>query len=290
MANKITLYTMLLGAFFVLCMHMKCPGQPSWWPAGVIENTIAGEAIPVFTAVYISTVDGKIYKADRNNATKTAVGITIDTLSANDTCQILRGGTVYNYPGAEKKNYYVGAAGALQTEKPGFGGVHRAAWSDGLNLYVDFLERREAEAVTLYKATDESRTSSPGLDVDGELVAALDSGATYVIDLFAFIHNADSLMGYQYRTAYTGTYSVAQYRRTYSQAGWELDTGIQAGDGTVPVTTANGIKAGTGFVQISQTITTTSAGFYRFLWGQAESRGNTITVRAGSYINVKRIK
>lgn len=281
---------MLMGAFFVLCLHLKCPGQPSWYVSGVAENTIAGESIPVFTAVYVSPVDGKIYKADRNNPNKTAEGITIDTLSANDTCQILRSGTVYNFPDAEKKQYYVGAGGLLDIAKPTFGGVHRAAWGDGVNLYVDFLERREAEAATTYKATDESRTSSPGLDVDSDLVAALDSGATYIIDLFAYVHNADSLMGYQYQTAYTGTYSTAQYKRTYSQAGWELDTGIQAGDGTVPATTATGIKAGTGFVQLSQTITTTSSGFYRFLWGQAASRSNTITVRAGSYITVKQIK
>lgn len=60
-------------------------------PAGLVDETdilTSGEALSAGNFIYISSVDGKVYKADASNIGKAAIGYVLTSVSANATVRV----------------------------------------------------------------------------------------------------------------------------------------------------------------------------------------------------------
>jgi len=90
--------------------------------SGHIENCIAGESIVAPAWVYISSADGKMYKANATTTTNPAVGIVFASVTNGNTGQIAFSG-IYEWPSAtftpgQEQYLSASTSGAMTTTAP----------------------------------------------------------------------------------------------------------------------------------------------------------------------------
>ena len=259
-----------------------CKSQPI--PSGVVNNIIAGEAIPNFSAVYLGG-DGLAYVCDRNTA---AAGIAIDTAAIGDTIQMLRSGVIYNWIGTDNATYYIGDDGALTATAPTWGIVQQVAKSDFNDLYINLLEPHTVDEAARVLGDDVVRSFSTELEnVDGYYLD-LESGATYIITGRLFFATTDAISGYRYATSFDGSGS-GYYRNTYTSFGVLEAANVTGYDSIIAATdvlSGEGVSA----VSFDHVLTVVEGGRYALAFAQSVLSINDVTFLTGSTLTAKRIK
>lgn len=261
-----------------------CTSQPTWIPSGTVNNIIAGEAIPNFSAVYLGG-DGLAYVCDRNTA---AAGIAIDTAAIGDTIQMLRSGVIYNWVGTDNATYYVGDDGTLTATAPTWGIIQQVAKSDFNDLYINLLEPHTVDEAARVLGDDVVRSFSTELEnVDGYYLD-LASEATYVITGRLFFATADAISGYRYATSFDGSGS-GYYRNTYTSFG-VLEAANVTGYDSIIASTDVLSGAGVSSVVFDHVLTVVEGGRYALAFAQSVLSLNDVTFLTGSELTAKRIK
>jgi hypothetical protein len=143
---------------------------------------------------------------------------------------------------------------------------------------------------SVFKPSNQAKTSDTTLANDSTLVAALDATSTYAFRFVVFL-STGATPDSKYGLAYTGSLSSAFVFRGYQSPG----AGIGAADlFTATVETLPGVLnvnggTGTTIIMIHGVLTTSTAGNLSFQWAQQTSNAAATTVRAGSYLEYRKI-
>lgn len=175
--------------FILIFSPVFCFAQTS--KSGPIKQVILGETMSDETWCYISTVDGKAYKADGSDRTKYALGLVYIGGAANDTSQLfLQGENPWTSSAlTDTYIYYLSAAtpGTMTTVRPaaGFWQMLCVATSDS-TIIINPGDVVEDDKVPTYKGGVENATNRAGynfLDGTGASVTVADNSTLGVKDV-----------------------------------------------------------------------------------------------------------
>lgn len=281
------LNALLMGIGFAAAMAIFVPycGAQTPFVSGSLQTVIAGDTFQPYTAVYIQNDTARL--ANPANALTEAVGITIDTVYTGDTIQVLLRGSVYYYPDTVAGFLFVGSNGLPTKAKPSTAFFQLVGKSDGVNLDVQLGPRVPNAPEANYQTAGQDITVSAALNEATALTTALQSGGTYIVTVTAFVETANGVMGVRYLSGYTGTGS-GHYSNIALLPGVSESVNY-TGTGVGITETALSTGAGITAIQIRHVITTTSAGNYRFLFGQNTSNGSAISLKPGSFVTAQKL-
>lgn len=143
---------------------------------------------------------------------------------------------------------------------------------------------------SIFKPTDQVKTSDTTLADDTALVAALDASSTYAFRFVVFLSTGatpDSKFG----LAYTGSLASAYVFRGWQSPGAAVSAAdlfsltVESLPGSINI---NG-NAGTTIIMIDGVLTTSTSGTLSFQWAQNVSDPVATTVRAGSYLEYRKL-
>jgi hypothetical protein len=143
---------------------------------------------------------------------------------------------------------------------------------------------------TVFKTADEAKTSDTTLANDSTLTIAMDATSTYVFS-FVVHHSTTAAPDAKYALDYSGTVASIYVTREHNVPGGSFASADTFSQTTTTVPGAQFVQAnaGSGFIRITGIITTTTAGTLGFQYAQNTSSGEPATVRAGSYLEYRKI-
>lgn len=162
---------------------------------GLIKNIVLGETMDTLTWVYISSIDGKAYKADGSDRAKYALGMIYEGGAADDTSQVFMSG--HNpYPAGglnETYIYYLSAEtpGTMTDVRPNNVGWYQAlcvASSDSSIVIAPMPV--QTNGVTAVNEITGSSPQTARLNVEN-LVEPSSPTSSYTIQIPAGAHDGD---------------------------------------------------------------------------------------------------
>ncbi len=158
-----------------------------------VLTVAAGEAIAAERAVYLSTVDGKVYLAtDANPAT----GYVLEAIPVDSTGQVFQSGTV-PYSGGENAGrtvYLSSTPGVLTLTKPSASYQIVGTLTDGGRMLLSFSPPIEKLKQTVTLASDFSNSTVTATNVTGVSFEP-DANKTYLIDFNGVAQSAATTTG-----------------------------------------------------------------------------------------------
>lgn len=140
---------------------------------------------------------------------------------------------------------------------------------------------------TVFKTSDESRSSTTTLANDSELTVALTTGHTYHIRGVFYLSMANGTMGARFASAYSSTSSSLSCQMLQQIAASSIvNTNTYSISASTHFSGSGGAGsiAGVTTIQFDLRIVTTGSGTFAIQWAQNVSNGSNITCQAGSYL------
>lgn len=141
---------------------------------------------------------------------------------------------------------------------------------------------------TIFKTSNQTKTSDSSLATDNTLSVALSAGKLYTIRLRVF-YTAHSTPDFKYQMNFSGTVNrVTMVRHSLPPNSATLAVGVgeafDSGDVSITATTGHD-----GWLYAEFSIDVNTAGDFRFQWAQNTSDVNATTVYAGSTIEYRQL-
>lgn len=133
------------------------------------------------------------------------------------------------------------------------------------------------------KPADTTRNSTAVVAADPDLQLSLSANTRYVVKLFVW-YVTGTTADFKYTTSNSATVTSGRSNCTSSTFGTAGSTVVNSNSSVISTQSVAG-TAGTGMLECTVVIQTTTTGTYAFNWSQDTSNAEDTTVKAGSYIS-----
>lgn len=166
------------------------------------------------------------------------------------------------------------------------------SWEVGDLLTADDLNDRQA--ITVYKTTIETRTSTTTLAADSELTMSVRQG--FIYKLYSVVHYSAALDTIDLKYGWSVPAGSSIW---WTNAGLDLGVTVQSGSfnthfNTTPTGTGNrqvgAVDEGPVSVIFNGIFTPGADGTFAFLWAQGNSSASALNVRETSFIELRPIR